>query len=996
MRKRYLSTLQLCYLLLLLYGLLVLPEGCHNKSVSPFSKSAEEALSTFTLEPGFKIELIASEPLVRDPVDMMIDENGRMYVVEMLGVPFNKGVGKVVLLTDTNGDGLMDKSTVFADSLIMPSGIMRWKKGVIVTDPPNVYYMEDTDGDGKADIKKTMLTGFDTSNLEANVNNPRYGLDNWIYLASIRVGHDNGIRYSDDSTGRSPLRENSLRFRPDRHQIETLSGESQFGQTFDEWGNHLLVQNSNHIYQEVIANRYLHRNPALLVSNATQTLADHSEVYSITKNPEYQMLTEIGVFTSACGLTAYLGGAFPDKYNSNITFVAEPVSNVIHVDHLTPNGVTFSANRILEHKEFLASTDPYCRLVNMYVGPDGALYVIDFYREVIEGPEFMAEDVLKKVDLYNGTLKGRIYRISATDAAPAEWTKGLHLGDAKDEQLVEKLSDKNIWWRSNAQRLLVDRNSNQAVPALLKMAQDTKSPLGRLHALWTLQGMDKLTMNLIISALQDPVAGIRENAILLAELHLDNNPNLISALIAMQKDPDPKVRFQLLCTLGFINTQEVNQVRQQLLFKDINDKWVQIAALSASSSQAADLLDAILTKFNSDNYAYESLVQRLSAIIGASEDANVIKKLLQKATAIVPADQGKWQASLIEGLAEGLKNRKSLPSGIVTEQSLLIQTCLEHPSELVRKGSLHILKAIGLSDGNQTRAAMLKARQMATNAQLSEDQRAGAIDFLGLRPPGLYVSILKNLIIPREPLEVQLAALNTLFLIPGLDESNYVLRQWSSLSPEVRNQAINNFMSDSGRISLLLDAIESGKINKGEISWSQSVELRSVDEMTLRKRSRVLLVEKNDNRKDVIQKYQSALNLKGDPTKGKTLFQTNCAFCHQIGGKLGRAFGPDLGTVHGWAPADIITNILDPNRSISHGYDMWSVTLNKGDVVQGIITAETPTALTITNVDGLIRIIARQDIQSLKALNMSAMPVGLEKKITQQEMMDLLNFLRTN
>ena len=181
MRNRYVNPLQVFNFLLLLCGLLILTGGCDNKPVSPFSKSAEEALSTFTLEPGFKIELIASEPLVRDPVDMTIDENGRMYVVEMLGVPFDKsGVGKVVLLSDTSGDGLMDKSTVFADSLIMPSGIMRWKKGVIITDPPNVYYMEDTDGDGREDIRKTMLTGFDTSNLEANVSCARYGLDNWV------------------------------------------------------------------------------------------------------------------------------------------------------------------------------------------------------------------------------------------------------------------------------------------------------------------------------------------------------------------------------------------------------------------------------------------------------------------------------------------------------------------------------------------------------------------------------------------------------------------------------------------------------------------------------------------------------------------------------------------------------------------------------------------------------------------------------------------------
>ncbi|MGH2566652.1 MAG: PVC-type heme-binding CxxCH protein, partial [Ginsengibacter sp.] len=252
MTKKYLYSLQRCYSPVILFILLAMAVGCHNKATSPFSTKAEAALSTFQLEPGFKIELVASEPLLNDPVAMMIDEYGRMFVVEMPGVPFDKsGTGKVVLLADTNADGKMDKSTVFADSLILPTGVMRWKKGVIITDPPNVYYMEDTNGDGKADVKKTMLTGFDTSNLEANVNNPLYGLDNWIYLADLPVVKKNGIHYADDSSNNLP--ESSVRFRPDQHKLEALSGKTQFGQTFDAWGNHLMVNNSNHIYQEVIA-----------------------------------------------------------------------------------------------------------------------------------------------------------------------------------------------------------------------------------------------------------------------------------------------------------------------------------------------------------------------------------------------------------------------------------------------------------------------------------------------------------------------------------------------------------------------------------------------------------------------------------------------------------------------------------------------------------------------------------------------------------------------
>lgn len=965
--------------------------GCGDSN-SPFSSSARKDLSTFRISKDFKIELVASEPIVRDPVDMMIDEYGRMYVVEMTGVPFNKsGIGKVVLLSDTNGDGKMDKRTVFADSLILPTGIMRWKKGVIVTDPPNVYYMEDTDSDGVADIRKTMLTGFDTSNLEANVNNPEYGLDNWIYLADLPVGGKGGIHFADNPSG-VQVPESSVRFDPEGKRLEILSGQTQFGQTFDPWGHHLMVNNSNHIYENVIPVRYLQRNPDMVVPSAIQTLADHKKVFPITKNPEYQMLTDIGVFTSACGITYYQGGAFPEEYNANVTFVCEPASNIIHADRLESSGVTFKAKRITEKKEFLASTDPYARLVNTYIGPDGALYVVDFYRQVIEGPEFMAKEVLDTVDLYNGTHKGRIYRISAKNAAAAQWTKGLNLGNASSEELVKELANKNIWWRINSQRLLVDRQDMKVVPDLNKMAENNSSSAGRLHALWTLEGMNQLTGSVIKKSLHDTVSGIRENAIELAELHLKKDSSLIHELLTLKNDPDPKVRFQLLLTLGYVHNQEVDKARQQLLFDNIKDQWMQIAALSASSSDAKALLSAVLTNYKADNSAYASLVQRLSAIIGASQDAGTLTSLMQKATT-VSQDNEKWKAPLLAGLAQGLRSRKSLPGGIANSRSLLIHACLENPSIPVRTASLQVLEVVGLHSGEAS-TSLQKALKIATDEKLSQNERVGAINFLALQNPKPYEGQLKKLVDPREPLQVQIAAVNTLRDIPGTGIMEYFLTNWTTLSPGVRSTVINAGMMTDERIKLLLDEMDGGKINLGDFNWSQSVRLRSLGNMSLRMRSRELFARKDEKLKTVIQSYQEALSLNGKASEGKKVFQKNCAVCHQIGGKMGRAYGPDLGTVHAWAPADIMTNILDPNRSISHGYDTWEVALNNGETAQGVISAETPTAITLSNVDGQAKNIARQDIESLKALGISAMPVGLEEKISKQQMADLLVFLK--
>ena len=611
----------------------------------------------------------------------------------------------------------------------------------------------------------------------------------------------------------------------------------------------------------------------------------------------------------------------------------------------------------------------------------------------------MSESAVKAGNLYNGRDKGRIYRISASDAASAGWTTHLNLNDSSDNQLVEKLSDPNIWWRCNAQRLLIDRNHTQIVPGLIRITQNTHAPLGRLHALWTLEGMHNLTPELITKALRDPEPGVRENAIKLAELHLGTWPDLLPALLALKGDANEKVRYQLLCTLGSINTPAASEARQELLFKDINDEWVQIAALSASSSQSVDMMNAILFKFDPGIPAYASLVKRLGAMIGASQNAKVIHPFLQKAVDPVLGKPGGWQAPLLEGLAEGLKSRKSLPTGLLEEQGLIIRTCLSHPVVAIRESARYILQVIGLPGGKQAQAIMVQAKHIAENDTLASEKRAEAIHLLALQNPKQYTLFLENLIRPDVPLNVQLAALKALSIIPDTTVSSFVLNQWTALTPEIRDAALNTFIDEPfnvQRIRLLLKAIEEGKIQKGALGWSRTVILMRDIPDTLKEIARALLTNKDEDRKSVIQKFEAALSLEGDPVKGKVVFQNNCIVCHQVRGQMGLAFGPDLGTVHNWTAEGIMISILDPNLSISHGYDMWDVMLNNGTSSQGIISTETPNAIILTSEGGVKTTIARQNIKSLKTMGVSAMPVGFEKKIDKQQMADLLAFLREN
>lgn len=991
----------------LLFGVLL---SCNNDGKIVYENGAvppEQGAATFETEPGFKIELIAAEPLVADPVDMEIDEYGRMYVVEMHGYPLDKsGSGKIKMLTDTDGDGRMDKSTVFADKLVLPNGVMRWKKGILVTDAPYVLYFEDTNGDGQSDKRDTILSGFSLSNPHINVNNPLYGLDNWIHLAhrGAITTRNYGDIFGDEGTevffpgkeGAPRLPKNadsrSVRFRPDVPQIEMTSGRAQFGHSFDAWGHHFFGDNQNHAFAEAIALPYVTRNPQLMVPEATEAISDHgaaAEIFQITTNPERQMFSGAGTMTSASGIVSYTGGAFPAPFDKNVTFICESVSNLVHADKQKDTGATFVSSRVgTPGKEFLASKDAWSRPVNLYIGPDGALYVIDYYRRIIEHPEWMSDEAIKAGGLYDGIDMGRIYRVSATDAKPADWTKGLQLGDATSEQLVQTLNNTNYWWRINAQRLLVDRQDKAAIPALTELAKTATLPEARLHALWTLEGLSSLDEATILVALKDTVGGIRENAIKLAEIHLSAYPKLAEALIGLQNDTDAKVRYQLLCTLGSVNTPEAEKARQNLLFRDINDKWVQVAALSAAGSQSGSLLSTVLEKFQPSVPAYGSLVQRLTTMVGSSGSASDIRTLIHKATA---ASQKAWQAPVLEGLAQGLRSRKPDSSLLQTEQPLLVKTIFEHSSDAVRKAAFQVLKVTGISNNGLANEAIAKAVQRASDKKLPDEKRIDAVNIISLKDPSQHAALLKQLIVPQEHPSLQMVAIKTLSIIPDKTVTDYLLQEWPALTPGLRETALNTFMVNADRKKQLLEAVEGGKIQASSIGWGRSSQMMQDNDDAMRNKARALFVNKDEEK--INKEFQKALQLKGNFDSGKVVFQNNCALCHQVRGELGVAFGPDLGTVQNWLPKDILANVLAPNLSIAVGYDVRELELNSGETVQGIIASETPSAITLKSAPGAEKIYNRQDIKSLKILNMSLMP-ALSQQISHQQMADLIAFLR--
>lgn len=952
--------------------LLPLAAACHNKGQLP-PYDPESALQTFEIEEGFSIELFASEPLVMDPVAMEIDEYGRVYVAEMPGYPLDtSGSGRIRMLHDTDGDGAPDEATLFAGGLRLPTGLMRWKEGILVTDPPDVLYLEDTDGDGRSDVRRPVLTGFALSNPQHNANTPVYGLDNWIYIANNATiswtekyadpfgDPGDEIRFVERPAGaRLPVNgaDRNIRFRPDSYELEALSSKSQFGHTFDAWGRHFLNDNSRHHYYEAIAARYFERNPSAAVGSATQISTDRSDasvVFPITVQPEHQLLTDRGVFTSACGITYYLGGLFPAPYDDGITFTAEPVHNLVHVNKVRAAGSGFVASRMHEGREFLASTDSWFRPVNFRLGPDGALYLVDYYRQIVEHPEWMDDAVVRAGNLQRGSDRGRIYRIVPRGTEPARWLGALDPGSTED--LVARLDDPNAWWRLTAQRIFMDRQDSESAALLSAMAVSGSTAAGRLHALWTLDGLQELDVDLLQAALRDRHPGVRENAVRLAEARLESRPDLAAAMVAASDDQNARVRFQVLLSLGLAGGLDASRAQRQILERDMQDEGVQRAALL--SMDADELLEAALSRPQ-----FSGFVERVAEALARSEGHG---PLLGR---VLAADTDAWwHAAALTGAARGGGARPLSPEQV---EALLNRLWATTDAKLAR--AAHGL----LPDSHLPGSATETARVVAADTGELAWRRALAIQILAA--DGSQAEEMLRFLSPEEPLDVQLAVLQGLKGTGGLGEARAVLAQWPALTPRLRQEALSLFLTRE-RAPLLLEAIEDGDVLAAELSWNQRVRLMRDTEEPLRSRARTLL------QPDDFAAQPGAYAAGGDAARGKAIYASLCAMCH-----AGGVFGPDLATVSHWPEAVLAADIRDPGRSIASGYELWEVATGAGDSLRGIIGSETPTTITLVTQTERTTI-ARSDLAGLRPLMVSAMPENLVQD--DAAMADLLAFMK--
>jgi putative heme-binding domain-containing protein len=701
------------------------------------------------------------------------------------------------------------------------------------------------------------------------------------------------------------------------------------------------------------------------VVNARRLAADPT-----TPSPRSESVAA-GYVTAACGLTIYRGAAYPAEYYGQ-AFLGEVAANVIHRQRLIPEGLTFRSERIDQRVEFAASTDNWFRPVNFTNAPDGTLHVLDMYRETIEHPWSIPDDIKQGLDLQSGRDRGRIYRLAPPGFRHAARP---HLGSAGIDELVAALQNPNSWWRDTAHRLIFERQDQRSAGLLRTLLRSRASDphagpplasLARLHALWSLQGLRALTDQDMMVALGDPTAEVREHAIRLAELELGKSGPLLERVLALAEDEQIRVRGQVALSIGGLTDRRVVSALAAIARRDPTDPWIRAAVLTALPQHAVSLVEALAHGEN----APLPTVQRLATMVGAAGSDEEMRRVLR---AIDPAGPSAFLATkrvrreVVIGLCEGL----------------------------ARKGRdlVGLVERIDPAASGWVSALIREAAALAADAQAPAAERLQSIRLIGMNASERANRVLAGLLGPQQPQEVQLAAVEALGRVARPDTPGVLLAACKAASPEVRAAIVHQLLARGQWLRTLLDAISAGSLSPSDVPLSRRAILLNSADTSLRTRAYALFArEAPAARGEVLNRYRNALQLEADRDRGRLVARRVCMNCHRVRGE-GIDVAPPLETIQHRSPEEVLTHVLDPNREVSPSYFEYVVTFKDGRVTSGAIAAETPTSIILRRGGGASETILRADIAELASTGKSLMPEGLENQVTQQEMADLIRFL---
>jgi putative membrane-bound dehydrogenase-like protein len=950
-------------------------------------RSPEKSIAAMTLQPGFRVELVAAEPLVHDPVAADFDARGRMYVVQL--PPYNAYArtesvpkGSVALLEDTNGDGRYERSKIFAGELNYPSAIACWDGGVFVGDAPDLLYLKDTNDDGKADIRQVVITGFGKDKAgESHLNSLRWGIDNRLHIWTSLSG-GNLTAVADSTAQPVSARYRSVILDPrDWSRFELSSGGGQHGMSMDDWGRKFTCGNSQPALGIMYDDRYITRNPHLKAPKAAVDIAPggkHTKLFRISPPEPWRALrtrlrktgkfrgsdeggTPFGFFTGATGITIYRGDAWPESHQGN-AIVGEVANNLVYRALVKPDGVGVTVTRADARAEFLASEDIWFRPVQFAHAPDGTLYILDMYRELIEGAAFLPPEFLDHIDPLSGNDLGRIYRI-----APGNFSRRAipRLDLATSTELTELLQHRNAWHRDTAARLLYQRQDNSVVPSLQKLVRDSTLPIGRATALHALNGLNSLDQTAVLHGLADPSPSVRIQALRLAEQFADRSSSITVRMTRLAADSNLNVRYQAAFSLGALSSSTASDALAELTIEDGGDAWMRMAILSSLGKNPA------------------AVFQRL-AKTPAFQQTKIGPDILVALARQIGVDNRESQIGIV---------LKSLNAAI-TEASLrqkLVQALIEKQRGPARERILSASKSGATEILSQIIAA---AKKNAMDPSLKIPSRVEAIRSLRLTPFHDIRKQLGLLLQPSQPQPIQIAALTTSAEFDEPAVADLLLKSWTSLAPALRPRAAEALLSRPHWLNRFLDAVERGDVKPFEIEPARVQLLRQHPDQPTADRVAKLFIDRRASRSAVVAHYQSSLTLKGNDQRGKELFREHCSTCHQLEG-VGNEVGAELKGIRQRGLASVLLNILDPNREVKPEYLAYAVITKDDRTLTGMIAAETANSITVRQIDATSVTIQRTAIREVRSLGMSFMPEGLEFNIDPQAMADLLAYLNS-
>lgn len=936
----------------------------------------DKATSTFQLREGFRLELVASEPLIVDPVAMSFDENGRLFVVEMRDYSERRieRLGRVKMLEDTNGDGRFDKATIYAMDLPWPTTVICYDGGVFVGASPDIFYFKDTNGDGVADVRKVVFTGFGNGTQRLNVqqlfNSFTWGMDNRIHGA---LGGNPGIVTNLVQREARPLelRGRDFSFDPRTFEMRAESGGGQWGMSFDDEGNKFICSNSRHIAVEMYDDRYAARNRYYSMPPPDVNIAvdgPAAEVFRISPDEPWRVLRTnwrvsglvpgpvegggraSGYFTGAAGVTIYRGDAFPPEYRGD-AFVADCGSNLIHRKKIRRDGLNFIAERPADEqrKEFLASRDNWFRPVSMANAPDGTLYVVDMYRETVEHPWSLPPELKSKLDLNSGNDRGRIYR-----AVPNGFKqpKPVQFSNANLAELVKMLEHTNGWHRDTASRLLFERRETNAVPLLRTLVKESPSNLGRMHSLSLLLSFRALDLEDLKRMLADSDAAVRAHAVRSTDSHLRADPEADkvtwSSLLREQAgDLDDRVRFQVALA------SDDSITLTKIIVRDVEKAWMRDAVLGGLVNGAADVFAALAG--NSEFAARPGAVEMLR------------------------------EAGRIAG-ASAPVNRVVLDARVAARSEHALPFAAAIASGMERRGM-----SISVVDGRTFEQLRAEALGLIGDSASVETQRIEAVEFLQYANDTPSRIALAELLAPSSSPALQSAVVAVLSRRRDQTMTN-VFARWSQLGPQTRTRAVSLALARRDMTAALLQAVEQGSIARSELSASDIQRLTTHNDGAIRMQARKVFHRDDSTRIEVVKKFRGALELKGDAARGHTIYQQRCITCHRSGVE-GSAVGPDLASVANSGKEKLLTSILDPNAEVAAAFVAYSVETRSGESFLGVLAGENPLSVTLKTSNGESTRIGRENISSMRGSDKSLMPEGLEEGLSAQDVADLLEFV---